>query len=218
MRQDVLGKDLRRQRARPKGKGGQQNGSGSDEAKPALRCAAASAAPAAATAASAAASGCSASAAPATASRAGPKRGSRAASTVISGSSSARMQAYWACGKPPGDPAHLGAGQQRKKQRRPCARCQHKPCVAACGQAPKQHPHHRQCEGNCVDGDQPCGRFKSGKIDQPADRRDRHRQGEPPTILSDHPTPTPYIWIGLPVTAIAASFSASAWVGWAWQV
>ena len=26
------------------------------------------------------------------------------------------------------------------------------------------------------------------------------------------------IWIGLPVTAIAASFSASAWVGWAWQV
>ncbi len=26
------------------------------------------------------------------------------------------------------------------------------------------------------------------------------------------------IWIGFPVTAIAASFSASAWVGWAWQV
>ena len=25
-------------------------------------------------------------------------------------------------------------------------------------------------------------------------------------------------WIGLPVTAIAASFIASEWVGWAWQV
>jgi hypothetical protein len=28
----------------------------------------------------------------------------------------------------------------------------------------------------------------------------------------------PQIWIGLPVTAIAASFTASEWVGWAWQV
>lgn len=27
-----------------------------------------------------------------------------------------------------------------------------------------------------------------------------------------------YMWIGLPVTAIAASLKASAWVGWAWQV
>jgi hypothetical protein len=26
------------------------------------------------------------------------------------------------------------------------------------------------------------------------------------------------MWIGLPVTAIAASFIASEWVGWAWQV
>jgi hypothetical protein len=26
------------------------------------------------------------------------------------------------------------------------------------------------------------------------------------------------MWIGFPVTAIAASFSASLWVGWAWQV
>ncbi|TMJ18310.1 MAG: hypothetical protein E6G92_00160 [Alphaproteobacteria bacterium] len=26
------------------------------------------------------------------------------------------------------------------------------------------------------------------------------------------------IWIGLPVTAIAASLTASLWVGWAWQV
>ena len=29
---------------------------------------------------------------------------------------------------------------------------------------------------------------------------------------------SPYMWIGLPVTAIAASLSASEWVGWAWQV
>jgi hypothetical protein len=28
----------------------------------------------------------------------------------------------------------------------------------------------------------------------------------------------PQTWIGLPVTAIAASFIASEWVGWAWQV
>jgi hypothetical protein len=26
------------------------------------------------------------------------------------------------------------------------------------------------------------------------------------------------MWIGFPVTAIAASFTASEWVGWAWQV
>ncbi len=30
--------------------------------------------------------------------------------------------------------------------------------------------------------------------------------------------PSAQMWIGLPCTAIAASFSASAWVGWAWQV
>ena len=28
----------------------------------------------------------------------------------------------------------------------------------------------------------------------------------------------PQTWIGLPVTAIAASLTASEWVGWAWQV
>ena len=30
--------------------------------------------------------------------------------------------------------------------------------------------------------------------------------------------PVAQMWIGFPVTAIAASLSASAWVGWAWQV
>ena len=32
------------------------------------------------------------------------------------------------------------------------------------------------------------------------------------------PGPPGHMWIGLPVTAIAASFTASEWVGWAWQV
>ena len=30
--------------------------------------------------------------------------------------------------------------------------------------------------------------------------------------------PIAQMWIGFPVTAIAASLSASEWVGWAWQV
>jgi hypothetical protein len=37
-------------------------------------------------------------------------------------------------------------------------------------------------------------------------------------LLTATTRPRDQIWIGLPVTAIAASLIASLWVGWAWQV
>lgn len=53
------------------------------------------------------------------------------------------------------------------------------------------------------------GQLRIGHVNSlPLAARSRHARGGG----SNH------MWIGLPVTAIAASLKASAWVGWAWQV
>jgi hypothetical protein len=54
-----------------------------------------------------------------------------------------------------------------------------------------------------------CGKDRDAEQVEPGDQG----RGQLDRLL-DHA----YMWIGLPVTAIAASFSASEWVGWAWQV
>src|SRR3954451_15922290 len=65
--------------------------------------------------------------------------------------------------------------------------------------------------------DQELERLKRGRCGGEREGCSDH-EGLPKTAGQNSVAPSTQMWIGFPVAAIAASFSASLCVGWAWQV